>query len=232
MGIPVSTNTITMEAVDQAHSVIAPAAAEAPAAKAPKKTKVKGKESSSGSPLFKDMVMDAITTQKERSGSSLSAIKNHLGSKYKVDVAKKAGFLNRALKKMCDEGVLVAGAPPGRKGAGCFKVSQGEKSRLADAAKAAAKKLKAQQKQSLGKVASKAPKKVAKMSAGRKPGKGVSAGKKAGKNASAGKKISAKKSALSAKKPIAKSNKAAAVGAKKKVAPKSIKAISKKATKK
>merc|ERR1712172_443914 len=165
---------------DQDHAAIAPAAVEAPAAKAAKKTKVKGKESTSGSPLFKDMVMDAIITQKERSGSSLSAIKNHVSSKYKVDVAKKAGILNRALKKMCDEGVLVAGAPPGRKGAGCFKVSQEEKSRLADAAK----------------------------------------------------KISAKKSALSAKKPIAKSNKAAAVGAKKKVAPKSIKVNSKKATKK
>merc|ERR1712192_351883 len=227
--IPVSTNTITMESVDQAHSVIAPAAAEAPAAKAPKKTKVKGKESSSGSPLFKDMVMDAITTQKERSGSSLSAIKNHLGSKYKVDVAKKAGILNRALKKMCDEGVLVAGAPPGRKGAGCFKVSQEQKSRIADAAKAAAKKLKAQQKQGLGKVASKAPKKAAK----------TSAGKKAAKGASAGKNVAAKKSAVGAKgkKLVAKPNKAggkkgAALGAKKKAALKPNKAKSGKAMKK
>ena len=59
---------------------------------------------------------------------------------------------SRVLKKMRDEGVLVAGAPPGRKGAGCFKVSQEEKSRMADAARAAAKKLKAQQKQGLGKV--------------------------------------------------------------------------------
>merc|ERR1719352_525801 len=211
-----------MESVDQVHAAVAPAA----------KAQVKGKESSSGSPKFKDMVMDAIITQKERSGSSLIAIKNHLGSKYKVDVAKKAGFLNRALKKMCDEGVLAAGAPPGRKGAGCFKVSQEEKSRLADAAKAAAKKLKAQQKQSLGKAASKAPKTVAKMSAGKKAAKGASAGKKVVKGASAGKKISAKKSALGAKKPIAKSSKAAgkkgaAVGAKKKVAPKSIKAMKK-----
>ena len=150
---------------------------------------------------------------------------------------------------MCDEGVLVAGAPPGRKGAGCFKVSQVEKSRLADVAKTAAKKLKAQQKQSVGKVlvkawkrcsminfifqaASKAPKKVAKMSAVKKATKGASAGKKAVKGASAGKKISAKKSALGAKKPIAKSNKAsgkkgAAVGAKKKVASKSTKAMKK-----
>merc|ERR1711971_1450361 len=207
---------------DQDHAAIAPAAVEAPAAKAAKKTKVKGKESTSGSPKFKDMVMDAITTQKERSGSSLSAIKNHVSSKYKVDVAKKAGILNRALKKMCDEGVLVAGAPPGRKGAGCFKVSQEEKSRLADAAKAAAKKLKAQQKQSVGTAISKAPNKVARMSAGKKAAKGVSAGKK----------MSAKKSALGAKKPIAKSSKAggkkgAAVGAKKKVAPKSIKSMKK-----
>ena len=83
-----------MSSVDQAPAVDAPAVAEAPAAKA-KKTNVKGKDSSSGNPKYKDMVMDAIITQKERSGSSLGAIKNHLGSKYKVDVAKKAGILNR-----------------------------------------------------------------------------------------------------------------------------------------
>ena len=100
-----------MSSVDQAHGVDAPAVVEAPAAveapavKAVKKTKVKGKnkssgkpkgkDGSSGKPKYKDMVMDAIITQKERSGSSLGAIKNHLGSKYKVDVAKKAGILNR-----------------------------------------------------------------------------------------------------------------------------------------
>ena len=58
----------------------------------------------------------------------------------------------RVLKKMREEGVLVAGAQPGRKGAGCFKISPEEKSRIADVAKAAAKKLKAQQKQGVGKV--------------------------------------------------------------------------------
>merc|ERR1712172_427924 len=217
-----SISPFSMASEDQVNAVAAPAV------KAAKKTKVKGKESSSGSPKFKDMVMDAITTQKERSGSSLSAIKNHIGSKYKVDVAKKAGFLNRALKKMCDEGVLVAGAPAGRKGAGCFKVSQDEKSRIADVAKAAAKKLKAQQKQGLGKVASKAPKKAAKMSAGKK---------KAAKGASAGKKVAANKSAVGAKKAGAKPSKAggrkgAALGAKKKAALKTSKAKSGKAMKK
>ena len=80
-------------AVAEAPTVEAPAVVEAPAAKA--MTKVKGKDSASGNPKYKDMVMDAIITQKERSGSSLGAIKNHLGNKYKVDVAKKAGILNR-----------------------------------------------------------------------------------------------------------------------------------------
>merc|ERR1719483_517422 len=126
------------------------------------KTLSQGKDNSSGKPKYKDMVIDAITTQKERSGSSLGAIKNHLGNKYKVDVAKKAGILNSALKKMRDEGVLVAGAQPGRKVAGCFKISPEEKSRMADVAKAAARKMTAQQKLGLGKVASKSSKKVAK----------------------------------------------------------------------
>merc|ERR1712055_570791 len=86
------------------------------------------------------------------------------------------------------------GAPAGRKGAGCFKLSPEEKGRMAAAAKVAARKLKVQQKQAVGKVTSKAPKKVAK----------VSAGKKA---ASAGEKLSAKKTAPGSKKPAPKSNK-------------------------
>ena len=41
------------------------------------------------------MVVDAIVTQKERLGSSLSAIKDHLNRKYMIDVDQKAGVLNR-----------------------------------------------------------------------------------------------------------------------------------------
>ena len=41
-----------------------------------------GKKSSSGNPTYKDMVIEAITVQKEKSGSSLDAIKKFLGSKY------------------------------------------------------------------------------------------------------------------------------------------------------
>merc|ERR1712183_660955 len=170
---------------------------EAPEAKAMKKAKAKAKDNSSGKPKYKEMVMDAIITQKERSGSSLGAIKNHLGSKYEVDVAKKAGILNSVLKKMREEGVLVPGAPAGRKGAGCFKVSPEEKCRLAAAAKVAARKLKVQQQQAVGKIASKAPKKISKLGAG----------KKAVKGASAGKKLSIKETALGSKKPVLTSNK-------------------------
>merc|ERR1712055_666302 len=215
-----------MASEEHAHVMDAPADVEVPEAKAMKKAKAKAKDNSSGKPKYKEMVMDAIITQKERSGSSLGAIKNHLGSKYKVDVAKKAGILNSVLKKMREEGVLVPGAQPGRKGAGCFKVSSEEKSRMADAAKAAARKLKAQQKQGLSKVSSKAPKKVAK----------VSGGRKSVKSAPAGKKMSAKKTALGSKKPAPKSNKP--VGKKganpsaKKAAPKTNKGKAGKALKK
>ena len=121
---------------------------------------------------MKEMVVDAIVTQKERLGSSLSAIKNHLSNKYKIDVNQKAGALNRLfyidlvynhlyiiqslihrmLKKMREEGVLVPGAPAGRKGSGCFKLSAEEKERRIVAQRTAAKKLKAQQKLGLGKV--------------------------------------------------------------------------------
>ena len=43
---------------------------------------------------------------------------------------------------MRDEGAIVPGAQPGRKGSGCFKLSAEEKARIGDAAKSAAKKLK------------------------------------------------------------------------------------------
>ena len=56
---------------------------------------VPNKGGASIKPLYKEMVIDAIVTQKERLGSSLSAIKNHLSSKYKIDVNQKAGALNR-----------------------------------------------------------------------------------------------------------------------------------------
>ena len=57
-----------------------------------------GKKSSSGKPTYKEMVVEAITVQKEKSGSSLDGIKKFLGSTYHIDVAKQAGRLNRCLR--------------------------------------------------------------------------------------------------------------------------------------
>merc|ERR1719290_969136 len=173
--------------------------------------KSKGTVTSRGGVTMREMVVDAIVTHKERLGSSLSAIKNHLSSKYKIDVDQKAGALNRMLKKMREEGVLVPGAPAGRKGSGCFKLSAEEKERRIVAQRAAAKKLKAQQKLGSGKVGSKAPKKVAKKTVKKAPAKKASAAsavrKSATKKASLAKKPAAKKPAakqLAVKKPLTK----------------------------
>merc|ERR1719282_913865 len=114
------------------------------------------------------MVIDAIVTQKERLGSSLSAIKNHLSSKYKVDVNQKAGALNRVLKKMREGGALVPGASAGRKGSGCFKLSAEEKERMTVAQRAPAKKASATKKSATKKV-SLAKKPAVKKSAAKKP---------------------------------------------------------------
>merc|ERR1711972_1154510 len=168
--------------------------------------------------MGREMVVDAIVTQKERLGSSLSAIKNYLSRKYKIDVDQKAGALNRMLKKMREEGVLVPGAPAGRKGSGCFKLSAEEKERRTVNQRDATKKLKAQQKLGSGKVGSKAPKKIAKTTVKKAnkvkaPAKKASTAKKsATKKASLAKKPAAKKSA--AKKPAAKKPSTKKMGAK------------------
>ena len=118
---------------------------------------------------------------------------------------------------MREGGVLVPGASAGRKGSGCFKLSAEEKERRTVAQRAAAKKLKAQQKSTLEKViltgchacqlllqvGSKAPKKTAKKAVKKAPAKKASAAKKsATKKVSLAKKPAVKKSA--AKKSVAK----------------------------
>ena len=50
--------------------------------------------------------------------------------------------LPSALKWMREGGVLVPAAQANRKGSGCFKFSAGERTRMAAAGRAAAKKLK------------------------------------------------------------------------------------------
>merc|ERR1711962_1625719 len=156
-----------------------PAKIKASIIKKKPKGAVPNKGGASIRPLYREMVVDAIVTQKERLGSSLSAIKNHLSSKYQIDANQKAGALNRVLRKMREQGVLVPGAPAGRKGSGCFKLSAEEKERRTVAQRAAAKKLKAQQKSGVGKVGSKAPKKIAKKKVVMKAGNVKAPAKKA-----------------------------------------------------
>merc|ERR1711973_332999 len=195
-------NTCTMQPEEQVHASQEAAAILASNVETAKmkasniKKRSKQAVPNKGGVPMKEMVVDAIVTQKERLGSSLSAIKNHLSNKYKIDVNQKAGALNRVLKKMREGGVLVPGASAGRKGSGCFKLSAEEKERRTVAQKAAAKKLKAQQKSALGKVGSKAPKKIAKKIVKKAPAKKASAAKQtATKKVSLAKKPAAKKSA-------------------------------------
>jgi len=211
-----------VQASQEAAAVPAPVEDAAKSKASNIKKKSKGAVPNKGGVSMKEMVVDAIVAQKERLGSSLSAIKNHLSSKYKIDVNQKAGALNRVLKKMREGGVLVPGAPAGRKGSGCFKLSAEEKERRTVAQRAAAKKLKAQQKLESGKVGTKAPKKIAKKSVKKAPAKKALAAKKsATKRASLAKKPAAKKLAakkLAAKKPAAKKPSTKKMGAKSKSA--------------
>merc|ERR1719318_475929 len=104
----------------------------------------------------------------------------YLQGNYKVDAASATLLMNRALKKMTTDGRLVAGAQAGKSGAGCYKVSIEEKTRIKQVEKAAAKKLAAAEKGAVKNVSAKKPtaskKKAAKSSVGKKVVK--AAGKK------------------------------------------------------
>merc|ERR1719318_2327915 len=104
----------------------------------------------------------------------------YLQGNYKVEAASATLLLNKALKKMTTDGRLVAGAQAGKSGAGCYKVSMEEKTRMVE--KASAKKRAAAEKGALKKVVgkksaskktgTKVMKKVSKASAGAKAKKG------------------------------------------------------------
>merc|ERR1719318_2492967 len=75
---------------------------------------------------------------KEKKGSSRQAIMKHIASTYQI--VPNILMLKKAIKKMVEEGKLVAGAQAGRSGSGSFKVSNEEKTRIKQEEKAAAKK--------------------------------------------------------------------------------------------
>ncbi len=94
------------------------AAAATTAAKA---SKAKAPRSKPAHPPTNEMVQGAIKGLKERGGSSLIAIKKYIAANYKVDVAKLAPFIKRALKSGVASGALVQ--TKGTGATGSFKLS-------------------------------------------------------------------------------------------------------------
>merc|ERR1712150_409503 len=142
-------------------------------------------------PKYSVMIAAAITTLKDRTGSSRQAILKYICANYKVDAAKAAVQVRLALKRGVAKGALKMARASGE-GAGSYKVVKAEKPKKVKKAK---------------KPKAKKPKKVKKA---KKP-----AAKKAKKPKKAAKKPAAKKAA---KKPAAK--KATKKPAVKKAAPK------------
>merc|ERR1712106_1086566 len=145
--------------------------AEAPKAK-------KAPKAPAAHPKYSVMIATAITTLKDRTGSSRQAILKHICANNKVDAAKAAVQVRLALKRGVAKGTLKMARASG-KGAGSYKVVKVEKPKKVKKAK---------------KPKAKKPKKVKKA---KKP-----AAKKAKKPKKAAKKPAAKKPA--AKKPAAK----------------------------
>ena len=169
--------------------------APAPAKKAaPKKPKAPAAH-----PPVAQMVTAAITSLKERNGSSLAAIKKYIAANYKCDVAKLAPFIRRFLKKCVADGKL-------QQIKASYKIV---KSKVEKPKKKPVKKPKADKKPK--KKVAKKPKKTDKpKKAAAKPKKSAKSPKKAAKKADKPKKVKSpkKKAAAKPKKAAAKPKKA------------------------
>lgn len=119
------------------------AAASVPSGASPAAKKSKSAVAASKKPRVKpahpptaEMVNSAITTLKERGGSSLQAIKKYLSSNYKIDAEKLAPFIKKYLRSAVVGGQLIQ--TKGKGATGSFKLAAKEVA----AAKSAAKKVK------------------------------------------------------------------------------------------
>merc|ERR1719205_378038 len=127
------------------------------------------------------MIAAAITTLKDRTGSSRQAILKYICANYKVDAAKAAVQVRMALKRGVAKGALKIARASG-KGAGSFKVVKVEKPKKVKKAK----KPKAKKAKKAKKAAKKpAAKKAAKKPAAKKPAAKKPAAKKAAKKPAA-----------------------------------------------
>ena len=93
-------------------------------AASPKKAAPKAKKPTQKAdhPPVASMVNAAITSLKDRKGSSLAAIKKYLASTYKVDTVKLAPFIRRYLKKAVADGKL--NQVKGSGASGSFKIAK------------------------------------------------------------------------------------------------------------
>ncbi|KAI8508187.1 histone H3-K27 trimethylation [Branchiostoma belcheri] len=84
------------------------------------------------------MITAAVEALKDRTGSSVPAIKKYIAANYKFDVEKKAHFIKRALKALVEKGTLLQ--VKGTGASGSFKINVAAKKAAEKAAKKAAKK--------------------------------------------------------------------------------------------
>merc|ERR1712210_410366 len=118
-------------------------------------------------PKYSVMIAAAITTLKDRTGSSRQAILKYICANYKVDAAKAAVPVRLALKRGVAKGALKMARASG-KGAGSYKVVKVEKP----------KKVKKAKKPKAKKPAKKAAKKPAAKKVAKKPAAKKAAPKK------------------------------------------------------
>ena len=137
-------------------------AAATPAAtpKKTKSTKPKKPKTAPQHPKVAEMVNTAISTLKEKGGSSLQAIKKYIASHYKVDVDKLSPFIKKYLKNAVVSGALVQ--TKGKGASGSFRTSSQTKEKSSKPKSLAPKAKKAVKPASAKKPAKpKTPKKAA-----------------------------------------------------------------------
>merc|ERR1712228_544902 len=119
-------------------------------------------------PKYSVMIAAAITSLKDRTGSSRQAILKYICANYKVDAAKAAVQVRMALKRGVAKGALKMARASG-KGAGCYKVVKVEKPKAAKKPKKPKAKKPKKAKKAAKKPAAKKPKKKPAKKAAKKP---------------------------------------------------------------
>merc|ERR1719492_327281 len=155
-------------------------------AAAPKKAAAKKAKAPANHPKYSEMIAAAITTLKDRTGSSRQAILKYICANYKVDAAKAPQHLRMALKAGVANGKLKLAKATG-KGAGSFKIGDKAKKEK-KVRKPAAKKAKKPAAKKAKKPVKKAAKKPAAKKAAKKPAAKKAAAKKPAKKAAPKKK--------------------------------------------